>query len=73
MLKSLHQERMERSPEGALKGFTSDVKRQLEQLEIQAQLELEELHEELLEMRRTCHKLEAALNESEGRRSSTSC
>ena len=46
----------------------SGLKQQLEQLELQAQAELEELHEELLEMRQTCQKMEVALNESEAKR-----
>lgn len=46
----------------------TELRQQLEQLEVQAQAELEELHEELLEMRQTCQKLEVALNESEGKR-----
>ena len=46
----------------------TELMQQLEQLEVQAQAELEELHEELLDMRQTCQKLEVALNESEGKR-----
>ena len=46
----------------------TELRQQLEQLEGQAQAELEELHEELLEMRQTCQKMEVALNESEAKR-----
>ena len=45
-----------------------ELRQHLEQLELQAQAELEELHEELLEMRQTCQKMEVALNESEAKR-----
>lgn len=44
------------------------LQRNMEQLETQAQAELEELHVELLKMRTTCHKLEVGLNESEAKR-----
>lgn len=59
------------NPEAAARSLDvqdSEFKNRLEQLEAQAQDELEELHTELLEMRRTCHKLEVALNESEAKR-----
>ena len=46
----------------------TELRHQLEQLEVQAQAELEELHEEMLEMRQTCQKMEVALNESEAKR-----
>ena len=45
------------------------MQRQLAELEEQAQTELGDMHEELLEMRQACHALELALNESEIKRS----
>ena len=44
------------------------MQRQLAELEEQAQAELGDMHEELLEMRQACHALEIALNESEIKR-----
>ena len=43
------------------------LQRQFEELEQQAQNELGDMHEELLEMRQACHSLELALTESEAK------
>ena len=69
MLQALQSKEVRPSSLGSSKDLQiADMERQLVQLESQAQAELEDLHEELLEMRQTCHQREVALSESEAKR-----
>ena len=49
-------------------GHIGDMQRQMEDMEAQAQAELDSMHSQLLQLRQQLHQLQLALNESESKR-----
>lgn len=49
-------------------GHIGDMQRQMEDMEAQAQAELDGMHSQLLQLRQQLHQLQLALNESESKR-----
>lgn len=46
----------------------AELQHQMEEVEVQAQAELDAMHTELLSLRQQCHELQLNLNESEAKR-----